>query len=194
MTFKFSLRIFIRKGSIHILAGLAFVFAFCGSTSRGQTLQSPQTDPKAPVVTKIEPPSWWSNLTPEVMLLLSGRYLEATHVVCNLPSVLVERTQATAGGDYLFVWMKIGPETKSGTAVCRITTPNGATSFELPLAARAMKLGKFQGLSQDDVIYLIMPDRFANGDPTNDEPAEARGTHDRSNRASLSWRRLARHP
>src|SRR5271170_4475474 len=118
MTLTFSFRIFIRKGSIHILAGLAFVFAFCGSSSRGQTQQSPQTDPKAPVVTKIEPPSWWINLT-----------LEVTHVVCNLPSVLVERTQATAGGDYLFLWMKIGPETKSGTAVCRITTPTGTTSF-----------------------------------------------------------------
>ena len=86
-----------------------------------------------------------------------------------------------AGGDYLFVWMEIGPDTKSGTAVCRITTPTGKTSFELPLAPRAMKLGKFQGLSQEDVIYLIMPDRFANGDPTNDEPAGERGTHDRSN-------------
>ena len=181
MTLTFSFRLFIRRRSVHILAGLVFVLAFCGSTSHGQTQQSPQTDAKAPVVTKIEPPSWWSNLTPEVMLLLSGSYLEATHVVCNLPSVLVERTQATAGGNYLFVWMKIGPETKSGTAVCHVTTPTGVTSFELPLAARGMKLGKFQGLSQDDVIYLIMPDRFANGDPTNDEPADPRGTHDRSN-------------
>ncbi len=115
------------------------------------------------------------------MLLLSGRNLEATHVACNLPSVVVERTQATAGGGYLFVWLKIGTDTKSGTAVCRITTPTGATSFELPLSARGMKLGKFQGLAQEDVIYLIMPDRFANGDATNDEPAEAQGTHDRSN-------------
>jgi len=115
------------------------------------------------------------------MLLLSGHHLEATHVVCNLPSVLVERTQATSGGDYLFVWLKIDSDTKSGTAVCRITTPTGTTSFELPLAARALKLGKFQGLVPEDVIYLLMPDRFANGDPTNDEPAEARGTHDRSN-------------
>jgi neopullulanase len=143
-----------------------------------------QEDPSpknAPVVTKIEPPSWWTNLTPEVMLLLSGHNLEATRILCNLPSVLVERTQATAGGDYLFVWLKVGPETASGTAICRVTTPTGKTSFELPLAARAAKLGKFQGLSQEDVIYLIMPDRFANGDPTNDEPTEARGTHDRSN-------------
>ncbi|MGB9464853.1 MAG: alpha-amylase family glycosyl hydrolase [Candidatus Acidiferrum sp.] len=132
-------------------------------------------------MTKVEPPSWWINLTPELMLLLSGHNLEATHVVCNLPSVLVERTQATAAGDYLFVWLKIGPETKSGTAVCRVTTPTATTSFELPLATRAMKLGKFQGLAQEDVIYLIMPDRFANGDPTNDAPVEDPGTHDRSN-------------
>lgn len=115
------------------------------------------------------------------MLLVSGHKLEATRVICNLPSVLVERTQATAGGEYLFVWIKIGADTRSGTAICRVTTPTGATSFELPLAARGMKLDKFQGLSQEDVIYLIMPDRFANGDPTNDEPAEVKGTHNRSN-------------
>jgi glycosidase len=166
---------------IQIFSFVAAALAFCSATLSGQTELSPKPNANAPVVTKVEPPSWWINLTPEVMLLLSGHYLEATHVACNLPSVLVERTQASAGGDYLFVWIKIGLETKSGTAVCRIKTPTGTTPFELPLAARAMKLGKFQGLSQEDVLYLIMPDRFANGDPTNDEPAEARGTHDRSN-------------
>ncbi len=131
-----------------------------------------------PAVTKVEPPNWWVGLTPEVMLLLSGHDLEATHVACNLPALRVSRTQATAGGDYLFVWLKIGAGTKSGTAVCRITAPKGTTSFELPIVARAPTLGRFQGLSQDDVMYLIMPDRFANGDSTNDEPAEAPGSHD----------------
>jgi glycosidase len=171
----------VLKRRVRILSFGAVALAFGSTTLSGQTESSPKPNVNAPVVTKVEPPSWWINLTPEVMLLLSGHYLEATHVACNLPSVLVERTEATSGGDYLFVWIKIGPETKSGTAVCRIKTPTGTTSFELPLAARAMKLGKFQGLSQDDAIYLIMPDRFANGDPTNDEPTEARGTHDRMN-------------
>ena len=170
----------VLKHRIQIFSFVAAALAFCSTTLSGQTEPSPKPNANAPVVTKVEPPSWWINLKPDVMLLLSGHHLEATHVVCNLTSVLVERTQATAGGDYLFVWIKIGSETKSGTAVCRITTPTGATSFELPLAARAMKLGKFQGLSQGDVIYLIMPDRFANGDPTNDEPADAPGTHNRS--------------
>jgi neopullulanase len=138
------------------------------------------TNPNAPVVKKIEPPNWWIGLTPDVLVLLTGKNLQVTHASCNLPEVLVNRTQSSGNGDYLFVWLKFQPELKSGTAICRITTANGQTSFEFPLAARKQILGRNQGLSLDDVIYLIMPDRFANGDPTNDEPAEFPGSHDRA--------------
>jgi glycosidase len=137
-------------------------------------------NPDAPAVKKIEPPNWWVGLTPDVMLLLSGKNLEATHVRCNLAEVNVSRTQSAADGNYLFVWLKFGAGLKSGTAVCRIITSRGETTFELPIAARKQILGRNQGLSLDDVIYLIMPDRFANGDPTNDEPAEFPGSHERS--------------
>jgi len=106
---------------------------------------SPPQTSAAQQVTKIEPPNWWIGLTSEVLLLLSGHDLEATHVSCNLPTLRVMRTQATAGGDYLFVWLKIGPATRSGTAICRVTTRDGPTSFELPLAARAATQGTFQG-------------------------------------------------
>jgi neopullulanase len=138
------------------------------------------SNPEAPVVKRVEPPNWWTGLTPDLMLLLYGRNLTATHASCNLQDVVVTRTQSTAGGDYLFVWLKFGPSLKSGTAVCRITTPKGQTTFELPIAARKQILGRNQGLSLDDVLYLIMPDRFADGDPTNDEPPEFPGSSDRS--------------
>lgn len=166
---------------LRFLAITAAVLLVCPESTARQEDSSEKPDPHAPVVTKVEPPSWWLKLSPELMLLLSGHHLLATRVACNLDSVIVERTQATAGGNYLFVWLTIGPDTKSGTAVCRVTTPTGKTSFELPLAPRAMKLGRFQGLSLEDVIYLIMPDRFADGDPTNDDPAGAPGMHDRRN-------------
>jgi len=143
-------------------------------------LAQEKSGPNAPVVQKVEPPSWWVNLTPDVMLLLSGKKLRATHVDCNLQDVSVSRTQSSANGDYLFVWLKLAPTLKSGTAVCRITTANGQASFEIPFAARKQILGRNEGLTLDDVIYLIMPDRFANGDPTNDEPAEFPGSHDRA--------------
>jgi glycosidase len=134
----------------------------------------------APVIAKVEPPNWWVGLTSEVMLLISGRHLEATHAECNLPTIKVLRTQSSSGGDYLFVWLKIGADTRSGTVVCRIATANGSTPFELPLAARKPTLGRFQGLTPSDVIYLIMPDRFANGDPANDDPVDRPNSHDRS--------------
>ncbi|HXL21121.1 MAG TPA: alpha-amylase family glycosyl hydrolase [Candidatus Dormibacteraeota bacterium] len=139
---------------------------------------APKAD--APSVSKIEPPNWWVGLTEEVLVLVSGKHLETTHAECNLPTVKVSRTQSSAGGDYLFVWLKIGAETRSGTIVCRLATPSGATAFELPLASRKPTLGRFQGLAANDVMYLIMPDRFANGDPSNDEPADRLGSHDRS--------------
>jgi glycosidase len=134
----------------------------------------------APVVNKVEPPNWWVGLTPDVMVLVSGKNLQATHTQCNLQEVTVSRTQSSLNGNYLFVWLKFSPELKSGTAVCRIATSKGETAFEFPIAARKQILGRNQGISFDDVIYLIMPDRFADGDPTNDEPAEFPGSHDRA--------------
>lgn len=168
------------RKSFVVLAWAAGVF---GSelfvTARG--LDAGANSDKSPEVTKVEPPNWWIGLTPEVMLLISGRGLDATKVECNMASLLVERTQATGGGKYLFVWLKFGAETKSGTAVCRITSDEGVVSFELPIAARTETVHRFQGLAADDVIYLLMPDRFANGDPTNDEAGDSGGkvSHDR---------------
>ena len=136
--------------------------------------------PNAPVIAKVEPPNWWVNYTPDLMLLVYGKHLEATKANCNLPDITVERTQATDGGNYLFMWLKFGRTLRSGTAVCRIETPEGRTSFELPMAQRQPTAQRFHALTLNDVMYLIMPDRFANGDPTNDEPEGAKGTHDRT--------------
>jgi len=169
------------KVSRRVLGRVAFVLIlFAAVVDRFPVRAQEIEKPDAPVVKKVEPPNWWVGLTPEVMLLLSGKNLRATHVSCNLRDVVVGRTESSGDGDYLFVWLKLGPDLHSGTAVCRLTTAHGETTFELPIAARQQTLGRNQGISLDDVIYLIMPDRFANGDPLNDEPAEFPGSHDRS--------------
>jgi glycosidase len=163
---------------VPITAIVLAVAGTCGVSAPGTLAQTaePATASRAPVVSKLEPPNWWIGLTPEVLLLISGRHLEATHVLCNLATLKVSRTQSSGNGDYLFVWLKIAADARSGTAVCRITTGAGATTFELPISNRQLKLGKFQGLAPQDVMYLIMPDRFADGDPSNDEPRERQGS------------------
>jgi hypothetical protein len=141
---------------------------------------APQQSSSAPEVTKVEPPNWWIGLTPEVLLLVSGHHLEATHLSCNLPTLRVTRTQATARGDYLFIWLKFGPETRSGTAVCRIKTAGGPTSFELPLGARTGTTGKFQGLSRGEVPYFMVPKPPSEAEPANDKSSAALRLRDES--------------
>jgi glycosidase len=175
---KWASRRFVSAPLRPLSAVVLAISLLLAAATRLDAQESPS--PNAPAVKKVEPPNWWVGLTQDVQVLLYGKNLQATHASCNLREVLVSRTQSSANGDYLFVWLSFTPGLKSGTAVCRLTTANGQTSFEFPIAARKQILGRNQGLSLDDVIYLIMPDRFANGDPTNDEPAEFPGSHDRT--------------
>ncbi len=170
-----------RRLAVRFAQFIALVLCLFGCTGNPAALAQAKPDEDTPTVTKVEPPSWWVNLTPDLLVMVTGSHLLANHVSCNIPEVIVSRTESTSGGKYLFVWLKFAPNLRSGTAICRVTTLHGQVSFELPLAARKQILGRNQGLTQDDVLYLIMPDRFANGDPTNDEPAGSTASHDRSN-------------
>lgn len=88
---------FAVKRFLQSLLVFGFVAALACRCSRLWAGPQQATTNAPPVVTKIEPPSWWTGLTTEVMLLLSGRDLEATHLSCNLQTLTVSRTQSTAG-------------------------------------------------------------------------------------------------
>jgi glycosidase len=130
---------------------------------------------QAPTITKIEPPNWWIGLTPELMLLISGEGFSGATVSCATPGVTVTRANVTAGGRYVFVYLALDSSALvrgSFTAArCSVHAAGGDRPFELPLAARPSAEGKYQGFSRDDVMYLVMPDRFADGDSSNDKPA-----------------------
>ncbi len=135
----------------------------------------------APLVNKIEPPNWWVNYTPELTLLLTGENLGgAAHVESATTGATVLGSNASANGHYCFVHLRLSPDLKPGTLGLRLLSTGGSTSIELPMLARADSHGHFEGFSRDDVIYLIMPDRFADGDPSNDRPAGSNGVYDRS--------------
>lgn len=136
---------------------------------------------QAPAVRKIEPPNWWVNFTPELTLLLTGENLNGAQVESQTHNLDVLGAQASVNGHYLFVRLKMNSVLPAGTARLQLRTPSGSTGIQFPLQARADTRGHFEGISRDDVIYLIMPDRFADGDRSNDRPVGSRGTCDRSN-------------
>jgi glycosidase len=135
---------------------------------------------QAPLVHKIEPPNWWLNFTPELTLLLTGENVSSAQVESQTRNLDVVGAEASANGHYLFIRLKLNAALEAGTAHLRLRTPSGAAEVELPLYARTDANGHFEGISRDDVIYLIMPDRFADGDPSNDQPPASTGVYDRS--------------
>ena len=135
-----------------------------------------------PVVRKIEPPNWWVNYTPALTLLLTGENLSGARVDSPTKGLTVLGAEASANGHYLFVHLQLSSDLSSGTVPLQLITSAGSTTVQLPLLARADSRGRFEGFSRDDVIYLIMPDRFADGDPSNDQPPGSNWpVYDRSN-------------
>ncbi|HVR69777.1 MAG TPA: alpha-amylase family glycosyl hydrolase [Vicinamibacteria bacterium] len=135
-----------------------------------------------PVVTKVEPPSWWPghSLDP-VRVMVRGRGLEGARLEPSAGSGLsVSRTSVGPEGTTLFADLRIEPGATPGPRDLAVTTPRGRTTARFALLPPLPREGRFQGFSPDDVIYLIMPDRFANGDRANDDPARSRGLLDRS--------------
>jgi len=134
----------------------------------------------SPVVRKVEPPNWWVNYTPELTLLLTGENLSGARVESSTKNVTVQGADASANGHYLFVHLQLSSRLRQGTVPLRLITSAGSTTVPLPLLDRADPRGHFEGFTRDDVLYLIMPDRFADGDPSNDRPPGSTGVYDRS--------------
>lgn len=133
-----------------------------------------------PIVRKVEPPNWWTKLTPELTLLVTGENLSGARVEAPT-TVTVLDSHASANGHYLFIHLRLSTDLAAGDAGLKVTNPSGMARIQLPVLERGDARGHFEGFSQDDVIYLIMPDRFADGDPANDRPSASNGIYDRKN-------------
>jgi glycosidase len=133
-----------------------------------------------PQITKIEPPNWWTGFVSPVMVLLYSENLSDAKFSVSYPEVKIEKSQLQPDGKHAFVWLSIGKNAKPGSVPLRIQTSGGSATATLSLLAREPQQGRFQGITRDDVIYLIMPDRFADGDTNNNIPkGAAPGTYDR---------------
>ncbi len=137
-----------------------------------------------PTVTKIDPPSWWrqSSLNP-VRLLMRGTNLNGARVQPVGPGLRVVGTpKVNQRGTYLFVDLAIAPNAQIGKRQLKITTGAGSTSASFEVLPQLNRAGNFQGFSPDDVMYLVMIDRFADGDSANNDPPQSRGIYDRENK------------
>lgn len=133
---------------------------------------------EAPTVTKVEPPNWWAghSVNP-VRLLVRGTGLGGAAVSGSLKTGGVRVNDA---GTYALFDVTIPRNAKPGPVSFTVKTAGGTASVPFEITAPLERTGRFQGFSADDLIYLIMPDRFSDGDPANNDPAVSPGLFDRS--------------
>ncbi len=131
--------------------------------------------PTGSVVDKMEPPHWWVGLGDGTLqLLLHGPGLAEWQPSLSDEAVRagiqLQRVQRTGNPNYLFLDLAIAADAEPGRYTIRLQRGSGrrAERAELPYEFRARSGWQPQGLDPSDLMYLLMPDRFANGDPEND--------------------------
>ena len=119
-------------------------------------------------VNRIDPPNWWVGMkNPSVELLVYGEELLECEVTTSYPGVTIDKVTPAETPNYLFVALTISPEAQPGKLQLNFQKGKKKKKFNFPLLARNASK-KAQGIGGEDFIYLIMPDRFANGNPDND--------------------------
>ncbi|MVZ66261.1 alpha-amylase [Sphingobacterium sp. DK4209] len=139
-------------------------------------------------VNRIEPLNWWVGMNnPNVQLLIYGDNISKKTVEIDYTGVELINQHKVENPNYLFLDLKILPTAKAGN-ISLLFKEQGKKTFvkKYELKSRDESKRALQGVNASDFVYLIMPDRFANGDPSNDR---VKGMADQSlNRDSMYYR------
>ena len=120
-------------------------------------------------IERVEPPFWWTDMPVSgLQLQLYGEGLGQYRASVDYPGVSIKKQIAVDSPNYLFLYLEIESGAKPGELSITLTTGEYAITLAYSLEKRAPSTGRNQGFNASNVIYLIMPDRFTNGNQSND--------------------------
>ena len=141
----------------------------------------------------VYPTHWWTGMkNPNLQLIIHQENIAGKIPMYKLSpagmklaeGVTLKAIKRVENPNYIFLDLVIDKNAKPGERIFSFGPPSNAVKIKYELKARSKENGKsrIQGVTQADLIYLLVPDRFANGDPSNDFFADMRDSgHDRSN-------------
>jgi glycosidase len=127
-----------------------------------------------PTMDKIDPPNWWTGL-PDPMLLVRGENLQQAQFTIVGKGTKLIRTQTSDNGHWAFLSLDIH-SAAAQTLSINVTNNRGHSTRSFVLAQRSSDPNAHRGFSSTDVIYLIMTDRFADGNPTTSQSSYNRAS------------------
>ena len=120
----------------------------------------------APMYTNVEPPYWWVGMANDTLqLIITGPDIAAAEVSVDYPGVKIVDTPQLDSPNYKMLYLTIAPDTKPGKADIRLNLKGRKATIPYELKARDRKAEEYTGFDASDVLYLVMPDRFAKAIP-----------------------------
>src|SRR5687768_4703675 len=119
-------------------------------------------------IVRVEPANWWTGMkNSELQIMVYGPDIARSAVSVNYPGISLKEVAKTTNPNYAFIYITIAKGTRAGNVPFVFTNGKEKLTHNYPLKARTDKSGAM-GFNASDVLYLITPDRFANGNPAND--------------------------
>ena len=123
---------------------------------------------RAMEIKKVAPSFWWAGMkNPELQILLYGENLALSDVSVSGEGIYLKETVRQDNPNYLLLYFDLS-EAKAQTFQILLKSGKKERRISYELKARGRKGEEVKGFTSEDVLYLIMPDRFANGCPEND--------------------------
>jgi glycosidase len=121
-------------------------------------------------IQQVEPPNWWVGMKhSSLQVMVHGEKLAELQPAISTPGVKLLGVERTDNPNYIFINVQVAPDAKPGSFDIALKR-GGAVVAKIAyrLEARRKDSAQRRGFDAGDAVYLITPDRFANGDPSND--------------------------
>ena len=122
-------------------------------------------------IERVEPPNWWVGMkTRDIQLLVYGKNISDYVPVINSSNLKLVSTEKVKNKNYLFLNISISKNAEPEDIEINFLNDNVIVDkYEFSLLERKENASKVEGFNNSDVMYLITPDRYVNGDPENDD-------------------------
>jgi glycosidase len=120
-------------------------------------------------IDRVHPPNWWiGHKNPNLQLLIKAEKINDYKVNINYPGVKITNIHNADSPNYIFLDLEISDKAKEGSFIITFTKENKTLSYSYKLRKKRSLEDQSNGFDSSDAIYLITPDRFANGNYEND--------------------------
>jgi glycosidase len=124
---------------------------------------------QTPAIAHMEPPFWWAGMQDQkLQLMVHGERIADLEPSLSYPGVRIAAVMRVQSRNYLFIDLVLDPKVRPGDVQIAFSGAGRTANYSYRLLAREPGSRERMGFSSKDAIYQVMPDRFANGDPSND--------------------------